>query len=187
MPNYAKLYLGVQTLKPFLALPKSMNVTCILPQNTTAVTGAHLVMTHAVLAFPPPSMEEQPGAILDPFNLEMPDADSMVRGHLCSRVLINTSPAWITMPNETYHIKNSKLSLGVKGAPDDDFLQEVARRAKERWDKRETEMWCQYCSAPSQDDKPLKKCAKCRIAHYCDKEHQSAAWPYHKHFCIAGR
>ena len=64
---------------------------------------------------------------------------------------------------ERNDIKHSKLSLGVKGAPDDDFLQEVARRAR---DKRETEKWCQHCGAPSQDDKPLKKCAKCRIAPY---------------------
>ena len=40
---------------------------------------------------------------------------------------------------------------GIKGAPDDDFLQDIASRAKERWDKHEK--WCQHCGAPSRHDK----------------------------------
>jgi len=166
--------------------PKAMNVT-VLP-GTTALTGAHLVMTHAILAFPPPTIEEEPGAVLDLASLQFGDAGRGFNGK--GLFVLEGSNQYVTRLDnyaERNNIMNAKVIPGLRGAPDDDFLQEVARRAKERWDKRETEKWCQHCGAPSRDDKPLKKCAKCLMAHYCDREHQLAAWPYHKHFCIAGR
>eukprot|EP00798_Chlamydomonas_sp_ICE-L_P027731 gene27731-7377_t len=41
------------------------------------------------------------------------------------------------------------------------------------------------CSACGATDGPLTTCSRCRIAHYCCKEHQRQRWPAHKLVCKA--
>lgn len=59
------------------------------------------------------------------------------------------------------------------------YLQQVARRAKERWEKRDTEKWCAHCGAP----KPKFKCGGCGEVWFCDREHQKNVWHFHKGHC----
>lgn len=53
------------------------------------------------------------------------------------------------------NFNEAKRSQCVKVAPDDEFIQDVAKSAKARWDKHATENWCGHCGAPSLKD-PLK-------------------------------
>ncbi|KAJ4316458.1 hypothetical protein N0V94_005449 [Neodidymelliopsis sp. IMI 364377] len=62
---------------------------------------------------------------------------------------------------------------------DTTYLQEVARRAKERWEKRDTEKWCACCEAPQ----PKFKCGGCGEVWFCDRKHQKNVWPFHKGYC----
>jgi hypothetical protein len=39
---------------------------------------------------------------------------------------------------------------------------------------------CHFCKQPSPD---LKKCNKCKILHYCSREHQAQDWPNHRTLC----
>lgn len=55
----------------------------------------------------------------------------------------------------------------------------IARKVKERWEKRETEKWCGHCGAPE----PKSKCAGCGDVWFCSTEHQKMMWSFHKGYC----
>ena len=76
----------------------------------------------------------------------------------------------------------TKTSHRILDSPDSEWLEKVAKRAKARWDARDTDPWCGHCGAPSLAGIKLKKCGLCRV-HYCNAAHQKAAWPFHKRFC----
>ena len=60
----------------------------------------------------------------------------------------------------------------------DEFEQGVARRVKERLDKRITEHWYGHCGAPAK-----QRCEKCKKVYFCNREHSVAGWPMHKGTC----
>lgn len=66
-----------------------------------------------------------------------------------------------------------------------EWLREVAARVKARYDRRATAKWCGHCGAPG----PVSACGRCGTERYCSRDHQLAAWPMHKLFCVsrAGR
>lgn len=164
-----------------LTQPKSMNIS--FAKEKMYISGGDPVIDHAVLAFPPSTGEEEDGTILDLSSLQFGDVGRGFRG----RGIFVLEPVkdyirrldTLAVGND-YH--DAKRSLRMRPTPFDDYLKEVAHRAKERWDKRQTEHWCGHCGAPSQSA-PLKRCTKCQAAYYCDPEHQLAAWHYHRHFC----
>ena len=44
---------------------------------------------------------------------------------------------------------------------------------------------CYYCGRQEdRDGVTLLRCSRCRITHYCSKEHQKADWKTHKRFCV---
>ncbi len=51
----------------------------------------------------------------------------------------------------------------------------VASISSERFERR-----CSACFAPTN---PLKKCAKCGVAHYCNQDCQKNHWPQHRSEC----
>ncbi|KZV88139.1 hypothetical protein EXIGLDRAFT_839483 [Exidia glandulosa HHB12029] len=65
--------------------------------------------------------------------------------------------------------------------PRHDWLRDVAAHVKARYDRRATEGWCGHCGAPGT---ALSLCARCGVARFCSREHQLAAWPMHKLFCV---
>ncbi|KAF9527072.1 hypothetical protein CPB83DRAFT_884433 [Crepidotus variabilis] len=164
--------------------PKSMNFTCALPEGRSYVTGSDEVSAHVVLAFPAPSDADDPQTILDLASLQFGDAGRGCKGR----------GLFVLEPVQQYkeRLKNfadgnnfleDKITQRITSTPDDDFLKNVANRAKERWEKRKTDFWCGHCGSPARND-PLLRCSKCQQAHYCNSEHQLAAWPFHKHFCV---
>ena len=75
----------------------------------------------------------------------------------------------------------TKISVGMSQPRDKaerEWLQDVAKRAKARWDKREEEPWCSYCGAP----KPPFRCP-CQQEKYCSAVHQRKNWRFHKRSC----
>ncbi|KAJ4463693.1 hypothetical protein C8R41DRAFT_861064 [Lentinula lateritia] len=64
------------------------------------------------------------------------------------------------------------------------WMWKVAKRAKERWEKRGEHHWCGHCGRPLANGPGLKRCSRCRQAYYCDEEHQKMAWSsHHKSWC----
>ena len=51
-------------------------------------------------------------------------------------------------------------------------------------DYRRNSRYCEYpeCSS-NKDEKDLNACVRCKIVHYCCKEHQRLHWPEHKKKC----
>jgi hypothetical protein len=58
----------------------------------------------------------------------------------------------------------------------EEWFEDIAGRVMARWEARATSPWCAHCGAPAE-----KRC--CGTAFYCDRPHQVASWPFHKHFC----
>ncbi|KAL1735093.1 hypothetical protein EV714DRAFT_201346 [Schizophyllum commune] len=61
-------------------------------------------------------------------------------------------------------------------------LKALAAKVKERWDRRAKEPWCGHCGAPG----PKEQAKCCSSARYCSRDHQVAAWPFHKMYCGQG-
>ncbi|KAL1757495.1 hypothetical protein FB107DRAFT_289267 [Schizophyllum commune] len=65
---------------------------------------------------------------------------------------------------------------------EEEHLKAIAAKVKGRWDRRAKEPWCGHCGAPG--PKVQAKC--CSSARYCSRDHQVAAWPFHKMYCGQG-
>ena len=165
--------------------PHTVSMSVVLPDNVTYITGEDPTMIHAVLGFSPPgSAIDTIDTILDLASLQFGDVG---RGNKGRSLFVLESTSQYANRLEKYakssNFENPKLSLRIRGTPKDDWLRAVAQRAKERWEKRATVPWCGHCGAPPSRDQNLKKCSKCKAAWYCDADHQTAAWTFHKHFC----
>ncbi|KAI5887049.1 uncharacterized protein SCHCODRAFT_02640593 [Schizophyllum commune H4-8] len=66
-----------------------------------------------------------------------------------------------------------------EGDEEEMHLKAIAAKVKGRWDSRGKEPWCGHCGAPG--PKVQAKC--CSSARYCSRDHQVAAWPFHKLYC----
>ncbi|KAF2793142.1 hypothetical protein K505DRAFT_325657 [Melanomma pulvis-pyrius CBS 109.77] len=77
--------------------------------------------------------------------------------------------------------ENTKISTRIGTTPKDEWLKEVARRVRDRWEKRDEEKWCGHCGSPV----PIggSRCSGCKAAWFCGKDHQAMAWPFHKGYC----
>ena len=162
--------------------PRTVSMSAVLPDNQTYITGDDSTMVHAVLGFGPP--DSSIDTILDLASLQFGDVG---RGNKGRSLFVLESVSQYTNRLEKFakssNFKNPKLSQRIRGTPNDSWLRTVAQCAKERWEKRATVPWCGHCGAPPLRDRGLKKCSKCKAAWYCDTDHQSAAWTFHKHFC----
>lgn len=172
-----------------LQKPKTMNLCAVLPVNQTYTTGADDVMDHAVLAFPPPSEHDQAQTILDLSSLQFGEAGRGFKGRgLFILESVHEYKQRLSTFAEGNNFDESKVTRRINPIPkgqygsDDEYLKDVARRVKARWEGRQTDPWCGHCGSPARSG-PLLRCSKCQGAFYCDRQHQLAAWPYHKHFC----
>jgi NADH pyrophosphatase NudC (nudix superfamily) len=80
---------------------------------------------------------------------------------------------------ESINGTKSKRSMAISGTPMDDWLRQVALKAKRRWENRRTEKWCGHCGSPD----AKSKCAGCGEEWYCGREHQKLGWAFHKGYC----
>ena len=151
------------------------------------IGGNEPLTDHAVLVFPPSTGVESDGAILDLSSLQFGNAGRGFKGR--GTFVLESVTEYLKRLNN-FAVGNDywegKRSQRINPTPFDDYLKDVACRAKERWEKRATEPWCGHCGAPSRGT-PLKRCANCRVTYYCNAEHQLAAWQYHKYFCEGGK
>lgn len=183
--NYTTLADDRTIVEVMLYEPRSMNFSAVVHNKSPILytTGESTSMRHAVLSFPPPTLDHKRECILDLSSLQFGDAGRGFKG----RGTFVLEPVQDYLARlDTIAVRNNfqdaERTQRVRPSANDEFFVDVAKRAKARWEKRKTDPWCGHCGAPSRDT-PLKRCAKCRVAHYCNAEHQLAAWPYHKHFC----
>ena len=162
--------------------PRTVSMSVVVPDNQTYITGDDPTMVHAVLGFGPPGSSID--TILDLASLQFGDVG---RGNKGRSLFVLESISQYTNRLEKFakssNFNDPKLSQRIRGTPNEDWLRMVAHRTKERWEKRDSVPWCGHCGAPPLRDRDLKKCSKCKAAWYCDTDHQTAAWTFHKHFC----
>ncbi|KAF8174728.1 hypothetical protein BJ912DRAFT_42847 [Pholiota molesta] len=167
--------------------PRAMNLSMVRPSSTVYITGSESSSVHAVLGFPSPGSDTD--TILDLASLQFGDVGRGFKG----KGLFVLEPVQQYLKRldkfaEYSTFDDAKISSRVRAhtTPNNDWLKEVAQRAKDRWDNRKKVPWCGHCGGPPRDQ-DLKRCGKCRKAWYCNEEHQRAAWPFHKHFCTAAK
>lgn len=166
-----------------LLKPKTVTM-CYIPPGRTYTTGGLPVMNHAVMGFGA-SVNGNIETVLDLASLQFGDAGRGLGGR--STFLMDSLDAFYDMTERVAlgaDTESARVSLAIGPSPDDAWLKQVARKVKERWEKRETDPWCGHCGAPG---KELKKCSACKVVFYCDNTHQMAAWPYHKRYCHGGK
>ncbi|KDR68725.1 hypothetical protein GALMADRAFT_256547 [Galerina marginata CBS 339.88] len=162
--------------------PANMTMAMVLPDNQTHISGGQPIVDHAVLGFSAPAANVD--TILDLASLQFGDVGRGVKGR--SLFVVEPIEQYVSRLSKyaNHHdFHQAKHSLRINDAPDSDWLREVAKKVKERWDNRINEHWCGHCGAPPLGE-DLKRCAPCKQAYYCNSEHQLAAWPFHKHFCV---
>jgi hypothetical protein len=111
--------------------PHTVSMSAVLPDNQTYITGEDLTMTHAVLGF------SSPGAaidtILDLTSLQFGDVG---RGNKSRSLFVLESVFQYADRLESFakssDFKNPKLSQRIRGTPNDDWLNVVAQRAKDK-------------------------------------------------------
>ena len=161
--------------------PHTVSMSAVLPDNQTYITGEDSTMIHAVLGFSTPGATID--TILDLTSLQFGDVGRGTKGR---GLFVLESVFQYAKRLEKFakgsDFKNPKLSQRIRDTPNDDWLKVVAQRVKDRWENRNDVPWCGHCGAPPRD-RDFKKCSKCKAAWYCDADHQSAAWTFHKHFC----
>lgn len=55
--------------------------------------------------------------------------------------------------------KGMSQKIGSSGDPKwDRWMEQIARKVRQRWDKRETVKWCDYCGKPD----PKSRCGICK-------------------------
>ncbi|KAJ7576930.1 hypothetical protein C8J56DRAFT_971975 [Mycena floridula] len=165
-----------------LVHPNLMTMSMVMPVSEIHITGMEPEMVHAVVGFFRPQSENI-DTILDLASMQFGDTGRGIKGKgvivlesydaFSSRIFDKVAQGGDYTRASHAILPNTSESIEL-------WLKQVARRAKQRWDKRETDPWCGHCGAPARD---AKRCSLCKEARYCDAEHQTAAWPLHKHFC----
>ncbi|PPQ98059.1 hypothetical protein CVT26_003285 [Gymnopilus dilepis] len=176
-----------------LLAQSTLTLSTVLPEGMSYISGAEPSTIHAVLGFsaPSPSAPSSPheaDTILDLAALQFGTAGrgSKGRGLFVLEPIENYIHRLDRFATGGNTFRDAKRSVRISdSAPDREWLKHVARKVKRRWEERDKIPWCGHCGAPPREGQDLKRCTKCRKVFYCDAEHQLAAWPFHKHFCVA--
>ncbi|KAJ8520459.1 hypothetical protein ONZ45_g2701 [Pleurotus djamor] len=165
---------------PFIQ-PNLMSLSIVVPEGMTYLQGESYTMIHAVMGF----AQNPTDNITTVVDLSAMQFGENGRGMGGKGVVVIESL-------DEFYDRVEKVAAGaetdmartsarIRGTPVDRWLKEVARRAMTRWEQRATKPWCGHCGAPA----PASRCSKCQNTWYCNKEHQTNAWAFHKKFCGA--
>ncbi|KAF9475514.1 hypothetical protein BDN70DRAFT_935818 [Pholiota conissans] len=157
-----------------------MNMTLV--DSSLYITGSDPVSLHAVLVF---NLGSSEGTILDLASLQFGNVGRGFEGKgLFSLEPVKQYKKRLEEFAQRNTFDNPKLSHRINShtTPNNEWLKKVAKRAKARWDNRDKVHWCGHCGAPPLGG-DLISCPSCNNAWYCNEDHKSAAWPFHKHFC----
>ncbi|KAJ4293550.1 hypothetical protein N0V90_008833 [Kalmusia sp. IMI 367209] len=145
-------------------------------------------MDHAFLSFLAPE-ETMPQTILDLSSMQFGDAGRGPGSEGQSLFVLETFAEYATrIEKVSAGLDRSTIKTSYRVGPHgregwDEWLKQVAQRAKNRWEKRNTERWCSHCGKPV----PSASCCDgCHAAWFCSKAHRALAWPFHKGYCKRG-
>ena len=164
--------------------PITMTYGIVMPENKAYVTGGQPNMEHAVFGFAR-STDGNIDTILDLASMQFGDAGRGLGGK--SLFAVENMDRFydriekIARGADTENARTSQVIIPSQDKAFETRLRDIAKKVKQRWEKRALEHWCGHCGAPVEK----LRCSLCQVAFYCDKDHQVAAWPFHKRFCIA--
>lgn len=151
-------------------------------KSGTFITGEGDSMPHCVMGFLPIVELSPPGQktiMLDLASMQFGDAGRGLRGRTSLFVLEDMDAFRTRMEELAESVSGPDMGGPYIPRGEEYWLEDVARRVKRRYDRRETEHWCGHCGAPAN----RLACTGCKAAWYCDREHQVAAWSHHKRWC----
>ncbi|KAF9057505.1 hypothetical protein BJ165DRAFT_38208 [Panaeolus papilionaceus] len=183
-PIYYSTLASDRTVLEFkLSNVKERTVVAVLPGAKPYITGGHDTTVHTVLGFGPPAAQIE--TIYDLTSMQFGDAGRGNKGKGLFVLEAIQDYVGIRLPKftESNAISEARLMDRVGPHPEDDWLIDVARRVKNRWQGRKEVPFCAYCGAPPQEGTDMAKCSVCKVDHYCNKEHQLSGWSFHKLFC----
>ncbi|KAF9042171.1 hypothetical protein BJ165DRAFT_1486023 [Panaeolus papilionaceus] len=171
-----------QIVEFYVNISKHLSASLVLPDNKAFITGG-IKTPHAVIGFSPPAGSMD--TILDLSSLQYGEVGRGYKGN--DLFVFESIQDYVTtrLPKygESNTIKTAKLSDLIGPAPDDDFLVDIALRAKRRWENRTQIPFCAYCGAPPKEGTQMERCSGCKKDFYCSSAHQLSAWSFHKLFC----
>jgi hypothetical protein len=135
---------------------------------STHISGKEDVLPHAVFGFAPFD-EENVSVILDLSSMQFGEAGRGLKSG-DTFVLESLDHYYDRLETIARGVGESTTSKSLGPTPVDEWLKEVAKRAKSRWSARATQPWCRHCGAPVQLLKP-KRCSLCKEVYYCSRAH----------------
>lgn len=171
------------TAKFRLHAPKRMFM-CFVASTTGGTsgyfTGEMATMPHISMVFAPREPADARDSVLDLSSLQFGDVGRGLGGS--SLFVLEALDDYVArMRLLAERVEEPVFGGAIAFQPQHAWLEAVARRVKARYDRRDAERWCGHCGAPGE----LMACATCKEARYCGTAHQLAAWPFHKHYCVA--
>lgn len=168
---------------------KHLTVAIVSPTNMSYITGGadQATFRHAVVAFGP-SKDGNLETILDMASMQFGDTGrGPGRNGKGTFVLESLDQYYDRLESIAEGGDSVRTSFLITEDPDpayEAWTKEVAKKVKDRWEKRKENHWCGHCGSPLANGPGLKRCSGCREAYYCDREHQKMAWSsYHKRWC----
>ena len=169
-------------LEMTLAKPRHCVMSSVCPENKTYISGESSIMVHAVVGFAPLDVQNMT-SVIDLSSMQFGDIGRGPGSKGQGLLALDTMDEFYDRMDKVAHGNvdgESKTSQRIGPCTDDNWLKEVAQKAKLRWERKESEKWCGHCGGPLPD---TKACSGCHKAWYCNSEHQKSAWSFHKHYC----
>ena len=166
-----------------LLYPKYTTASIVLPEGLTHVMGHQAVLLHVTMGFYEEDADREVSSTLDLASMQLGDVGRGPGAKGKGTFALDTIDEYkerLMQLADGNDAGKARSSLRVGPSEHDWWLKDVARRAKARWDKRETAKWCGHCGGPGPE---LLRCSRCGSAWFCDREHQRMAWHFHKGYC----
>ncbi|KAJ3851809.1 hypothetical protein EV368DRAFT_42349 [Lentinula lateritia] len=173
-----------------LLVVKHLTLAVVLPDNQTYITGSsdQPRFRHAVVSFDSHPYNGDNEIILDMASMQFGETGrGPGRKGKCMFVLESLGDYKKRLLTVAGGFEKAKVSSRITPDPNqanEAWMWKVAKKAKERWEKRGEHHWCGHCGRPLANGPGLKRCSRCRQVYYCDEEHQKMAWSsHHKSWC----